>query len=141
MMTARLFSAAVPVAPTTAAIAPKAPIGATHMIIAMTRKTNRCTCSMPRSTGAPAGPIAWRAKPASRATSRVCSTLPSVRAESMVVGIIPSRKSAVDCAPPAAAWAWPDLASAEVRWRPPPGSSRLPTSRPMPRATVDMARK
>jgi hypothetical protein len=31
----------MPVEPTTAAIAPKAPIGATHMIIASTRKTSR----------------------------------------------------------------------------------------------------
>ena len=33
MIRARLFSASTPVAPTTAAIAPNAPIGASHMII------------------------------------------------------------------------------------------------------------
>ncbi len=74
MITARLFSAAVPVAPTTAAIAPNAPIGATHMIIDITRNTSFCRCSTPRRTGAPAAPMPCSAKPTSSATSRVCST-------------------------------------------------------------------
>ncbi len=56
MMSPRLLSASRPVAPTTAAIAPNAPTGATHMIIAMSRNTSRSRCLMPRSTGSPAGP-------------------------------------------------------------------------------------
>jgi hypothetical protein len=43
----------------------------------------------------PARPMAWIAKPTSSATSSACSTEPSVRAESNVVGIRPSRKSTV----------------------------------------------
>ena len=54
---ARLFSASTPVSPTTAAIAPKAPIGAAHMIIARTRKTSRCRCPTPRRIGSPARPM------------------------------------------------------------------------------------
>ncbi len=38
---ANAFSASAPVSPTTAAIAPKAPIGAAHMIIASTLNTTR----------------------------------------------------------------------------------------------------
>ena len=53
MSRARLFSASTPVSPTTAAIAPNAPIGAAHMIIASTRKTSRWRWPMPRRIGSP----------------------------------------------------------------------------------------
>lgn len=111
------------------------------MIIPRMRKTSRWMCPIPRRIGSPDAPIAWSANPAISATTRVWSTLPSVKAETMVVGIMPSRKSAVD-SPPALAAAL-SLASfvASVIWRPEPGSIRLPTSRPMASATVDMARK
>ena len=44
----RLTSADTPVSPTTAAMAPNAPIGATHMIIARIRNTRRSKCLTPR---------------------------------------------------------------------------------------------
>src|SRR6478735_7911189 len=96
MMIARDFSASTPVSPTTAAIAPNAPTGAAHMIMARMRKTRRWMWPMPRMTGPPAEPMAWSAKPASRAMSRVWRTSPSVKADTMVVGMMPSRKSTVD---------------------------------------------
>ena len=67
-------------------MAPKAPIGAAHMIIASTRKTSRWRCPTPRRIGSPARPIACSAKPTSSATSRVCSTSPRVSAENSDVG-------------------------------------------------------
>src|SRR3982750_3274436 len=70
MSTPRLLRASHPVSPTTAAIAPKAPIGATHMTIASTRKTSFCRYPTPRSSGSPDRPIDWIAKPTSRAASR-----------------------------------------------------------------------
>ena len=63
-----------PVEPTTAAIAPKAPIGATHITIMRMRNTTPWISVRPRSSGAPAGPICCRAKPTSRAMNRVGST-------------------------------------------------------------------
>ena len=113
MITARLFSAVQPVAPTTAAIAPNAPIGAAHMIMARTRKTSRCRCSTPRRIGAPFGPSACSANPTSSATSSVCSTWPSVSAETSVVGMIPSRKS-TGAARRRLAWASAAFTSARV---------------------------
>ena len=95
MIMARLFSASTPVSPTTAAIAPNAPIGAAHMIIARMRKTRRWMCSMPRRIGSPFSPSACSANPASSATSSVCSTEPSVNADTSVVGMMPSRNSVV----------------------------------------------
>ena len=53
MRTPRLFSASIPVSPTTAAIAPKAPIGASHMIIARIRKTSFCRYPTARRIGSP----------------------------------------------------------------------------------------
>ncbi len=140
MMTASDFSASTPVAPTTAAIAPNAPTGAAHMIMDSTRKTRRWTCPMPRSTGSPEAPIAWRPKPTSSATSSVWSTWPWVSAETSVSGMMPSRKSVVDSAPPLV-WAWPACRSDSVRCRPEPGSRMLPTTRPMASATVDITMK
>src|ERR687889_184774 len=55
MITARLLRASTPVAPTTAAIAPNAPTGATHITMASTLKMTFCRCPMPRRTGRPHG--------------------------------------------------------------------------------------
>ncbi|CAO0834203.1 hypothetical protein SMICM17S_01188 [Streptomyces microflavus] len=140
MMIARDFRASRPVSPTTAAIAPNAPTGAAHMIMARMRKTRRWMWVMPRMIGSPAEPIAWSANPASRATRRVWSTSPAVKAETMVVGMMPSRKSTVDSLAPDACFS-PAARAASVMWRVEPGSRKLPTSRPMARATVDMTRK
>lgn len=126
--------------PVTAAMAPKAPSGAAHMTIARMRKTSRCMCSMPRSTGCPADPIACRAKPVRSATSRVCRTWPSVNAETMVVGMIESTKSTGGSAS-ADTWPWPASLTASVIARLLPGSRMLPTTRPMASATRDITRK
>ncbi len=104
MMTPRLVSASTPVAPTTAAIAPNAPIGAAHMIMARMRKTSRWMCSMPVRIGVARGPIACRANPASSATSSVWRTEPSVNADTRVAGMIPSRNAVVSLSPPLAAF-------------------------------------
>ncbi len=85
--------------------------------------------------------MACSANPQSSATSSVCSTSPPVKADTSVVGMIPSRNSGVLSAPPALACASPALRAASVRCSPLPGSSRLPTSRPMASATVDMTMK
>ena len=47
--------AATPVLPTTAAIAPNAPIGASHMIIARMRNTSACICRIAPRIGSPFG--------------------------------------------------------------------------------------
>ena len=134
------MSASTPVSPTTAAMAPKAPIGATHMIIESTRKTRRCRCPMPRRIGSPERPIACSAKPTSSATSSVWSTMPEVSEENIDVGMMPSRKSVV-LPWPSAAWAAPAAEVSGVIWRPSPGCRMLPTARPMASANVDMMMK
>ncbi len=54
--------------------------------------------------------------------------------------MIPSANSVVlPC--PAAAWSWPAEDSASVTWRPAPGLIRLPTTRPIASAKVDIVRK
>ena len=121
-------------------MAPKAPIGAAHMIIASTRKTSRWSTSTTRRIGLPASPMRWSAKPTSRATSSVCSTSPLVSEENSESGMMPSRNSVVLPWPSSAA-AWPALAAASSMSRPSPGLMMLPTTRPMVSATVDMARK
>nr|ACB37719.1 unknown [Micromonospora chalcea] len=133
------MSTSRPVAPTTAAIAPNAPTGATHMIIARTLKTSRCSSPTARRTGSPRPPRPCTAKPTRRATSSVWSTSPSVSAETSVVGMIPSRNSVVPPLSPAAA-AWPAPAVCAPRSRPAPGWIRLPTTSPMASATVDISR-
>ena len=87
-----------PVAPTTAAIAPNAPIGATHMIIDSTRNTTRSKCLTPRSTALPELPSPWIANPISSATNSVCSTSSPTSGDTSVVGMMPSRNSVVVCA-------------------------------------------
>ena len=128
-------SAFQPVSPTTAAIAPNAPIGATHMIMARTRNTSRWRWPIPRRIGSPERPIAWIANPTSSATSRVWSTCELVSAEKSVVGMMPSRNSTVPSASEVSGTSPP------VRSRPLPGCSTLPTMRPIASATVDMSRK
>ena len=86
--------------------------------------------------------MAWMAKPTSRATSSACSTEPSVRADSSVVGMRPRRKSVVPPLPSAVvASSAPCPRTASDSCRPSPGWSRLPTTRPIASATVDMTMK
>ena len=66
---------------------------------------------------------------------------PEVRADTRVSGTRPSTKSTVEPASAVCAAAWPLAARASVRWRTAPGCTRLPTTRPMARATVDMVTK
>ena len=91
----RATSAFQPVAPTTAAMAPNAPIGANHMTMAITRNTSRSRCLTPRRIASPRGPRACKAKPTSNATNSVCNTTPLVSAENRVVGMMLNRKSVV----------------------------------------------
>ena len=130
----------MPVAPTTAAMAPKAPTGASHMIMERIRKTSFCRWPMPFSTGSPLLPMACRAKPTNRATNRVCSTTSVVSAENSVVGMMCSRNSAVVSFSAVTAPAPFSATSAVIR-RPSPGWMTLPTSRPTVSARVDMVRK
>ena len=85
--------------------------------------------------GLPDLPMACTANPTSSATSSVCRTTPLVKEENSVSGIRCSRKSAVVVFS-AAAGALP-----AARFSPSPGWMMLPTTRPMARATVDMATK
>ena len=98
MSSARLPRASQPVSPTTAAMAPKAPIGATHMIMASTLKTTRWKMPMPRSADWPVAPRPWIAKPTSSATNSVDSTDSPTSGETSVVGMSSSRKSTVPLA-------------------------------------------
>ena len=125
-----------PVAPTTAAIAPNAPIGATHMIIASTRNTTRSKCLTPRSTAWPDLPSPWIANPISSATNSVCSTISPTSGDTSVVGMMPSRNSVVVCASSVAAGPPPG-----VTIRPAPGCRRFPTTSPMISAKVDITTK
>ena len=110
------------------------------MIIASTRNTTRCRWPTARRTGSPVRPIRCSAKPTSSATSRVWSTSPEVSEENIEVGMMPSRNSVVPLVAPSA-WARPAVATASSTSSPEPGWSRLPTTRPMVSATVDIARK
>ncbi len=140
MIWPRAASADQPVSPTTAAIAPKAPIGATHMIIDRMRKTTRSKCLTPRSTAWPELPRLWTANPTSSATNSVDSTDSPISGETSVVGMMPSRNSVVVCASPLAAFS-AAARPASLITRPSPGCRMLPTSRPMISATVDIAMK
>ncbi len=121
-------------------MAPNAPIGAAHITMDRMRKTSRWMCSMPRSTGCPAEPMAWSANPASRATSSVWSTWPSVKAETNVVGMIDRTKSTGGSAS-GDTWSCPVALMALVMCSPSPGCSTLPTTSPMASATSDITRK
>ena len=119
------LTASRPVAPTTPAIAPKAPIGASHRIITRMRNTSFWIRPTALMIGSPDLPIACSAKPTSSATNRVCSTLPSVSADSSEVGMMCAMKSMV---PPAAcafsASPAPAPASAD-RFMPLPGLQQI----------------
>ncbi len=78
-------------------MAPNAPIGAAHMIMARILKTSRSKCLMPRRIACPEAPRVCTAKPMNSATNSVCSTISPVSGETSVVGMIPSRNSVVDC--------------------------------------------
>ena len=86
MMTARPLSASTPVAPTTAAIAPKAPTGASHMIMPRMRNTSFWTISTAAKHRLAGRTHACTAKPTSSATSSVCSTDPEVSDETATSG-------------------------------------------------------
>ena len=121
MSTARLLSASTPVSPTTAAIAPNAPIGAAHMIIASTRNTSRCRCPIAAQDRLAGAPIACSAKPTSSATSRVCSTSPDGQRREQR-GRDDAEQEVRRAAVPSAACSWPAPATASsVRCSPRPG--------------------
>ena len=82
----RLFSASTPVSPTTAAMAPKAPIGASHMIMARIRKTSfwRCRCREDRVAG-PAHGLQREAD--QQGDQQRLQHRPAVSEDSRVVGI------------------------------------------------------
>ncbi len=103
MSSARLRSASQPVSPTTAAMAPDAPIGANHMIMARTLNTTRWKTAMPRSADWPVAPSPWMAKPTSSATNSVDSTDSPTSGDTRVVGIRLSRKPVVPPSWPAGA--------------------------------------
>ncbi len=87
--------AAKPVLPTTAAIAPNAPSGASQRIMPRMRNTSACRFLTAYMIGSPLGPICCSAKPTSRAMNSTCSTLSPVKAEKNVVGMMPRMNSCV----------------------------------------------
>ncbi|COW46364.1 Uncharacterised protein [Mycobacterium tuberculosis] len=136
------MTALKPVVATILAIAPNAPIGASHSTITSTLNTSFCRFSTARRMDSPAGPRPWTAKPTSSATSNTCSTLPSVRAEGSDLGMICWMNPAIPC--DSAAWpanAAPLPTAPGLRCRSLPGLSRLPTINPIPSATDDIVRK
>lgn len=92
MILASACKASTPVSPTTAAMAPNAPIGATHITIDKILNTRRCRCPIPTSSGSPRSPSAWIPKPTSSATNTTSRTSPEVTEEKSVVEMMPSRK-------------------------------------------------
>ena len=90
--------AETPVLPTTAAIAPNAPIGASHRIMPRMRKTSTCSCLTANMIGSPFFPSCCSAKPTSSAMNSTCRTLGPVKALKNVVGMIPRRKLTVSVA-------------------------------------------
>ncbi|CAH0256300.1 hypothetical protein SRABI128_03036 [Microbacterium sp. Bi128] len=131
----RLITAWNPVLPTTAAIAPNAPIGASHRIMPRMRKTSAWKLRMPSTMRAPRSPMPCSAKPTSRAMNSACRMLPPVNAEKNVVGMMPRMNSCVVVASGAASYVAPAMFS------PSPGWMMLPTTRPMTSANDDMTRK
>jgi hypothetical protein len=111
------------------------------MIMANTLKINRCNTVTVRRTGSPRLPSDCTANPTSSATSSVCSTLPLVRDENRVVGMIPRRNCVVPSDPVSPTAFCPAVAVAASRFRPAPGWMMLPTARPMASAAVDITRK
>src|SRR6476619_1394798 len=128
--------AAQPALPTTPAMAPNAPIGASHMMPVRILNTNRCSTVTKFKTGSPLEPSACTAKPTSSATKRASSTEPSVRAENRVVGMMSMRKLPDDSTSGTVYVAVDAAAMSES-----PGVMRLPTSRPRNRANVDITMK
>jgi hypothetical protein len=130
------MTAWIPVAPTTAAMAPNAPSGATHITMLRMRKTRIWMLRMPSSTGSPRVPSCCSAKPTRSATKRVCRMLPEVSDDSSDVGMMERRKSFSSVAS-----VEPSGARRPLRSRPSPGWMRLPTTSPMASANVDMTMK
>ena len=118
-------------------MAPKAPIGATHMIMASTLKTIFWNTATPRSAASPVDPRACTAKPISSATNSVDSTDSPTSGETSVVGMMLVTKPTRPPSPSGPA------AALYVVWMssPVPGWIRLPTTRPMASANVDMMTK
>ncbi len=78
-------------------MAPKAPIGAAHMMKPTTLKIAWARRSMAATAGRPFSPRAVRAKANSSETSNTCSTSPCPKAEMKVVGMMWRKKSGIDC--------------------------------------------
>ncbi len=118
-------------------MAPNAPIGATHMIMASTLNTTFWKTAMPRRAASPVAPSACTAKPISSATNSVDSTDSPTSGETSVVGMMLVTKPV---RPPSPS---PPAGALYVVWmsRPCPGWMRLPTTRPIARAKVDMTMK
>src|SRR6478672_9177238 len=125
-----------PALPTTPAMAPNAPIGASHMMPAKILKTNRCNTVTKFSTGSPLEPKACTANPTNNATNRASRTEPSVSAENNVVGMISIRKF-----PDVSTSGTVYVAVAAAAFRPSPGLIRLPTNKPRNNANVDITTK
>ncbi len=92
--------------------------------------------------GSPLLPIAWIANPTRSATNSACNTLPAVSAPNSESGMM----FCTNCMTPPDSWALsassaPLPAVDSVMFRPSPGCSRLPTTRPMANAIVDITRK
>ena len=128
-----------PDSPTTAAIAPNAPIGASHSTIDSTRNTIFCIVAIARSAGSAESPMRWMAKPTSSAMNSTCRTLPEVNAEKNVSGMMLLRKS---MNPPDFSAVLTYLSADPcLTVSPWPGWMMLPTTRPIASANVDMVRK
>src|SRR6476469_3690809 len=128
--------AAHPAFPTTPAIAPNAPIGASHMIPARILNTSRCSTVTAFSTGCPLAPRACTANPTSNATNRASSTDPDVNADTRVVGMMSSRKFP-EVSTSGTVYVAVDAAVLSAS----PGVIRFPTSNPRNRANVDITMK
>ena len=132
-----------PYLPMVKAIAPKAPSGATFMM--MPTMPNR-TCeslSISSNTGLPFAPNACRAKPNRTENSSTCRISPFANASTTVFGMTFSRNSVVDCILPGPAYCATALVSrlAGSMFIPAPGWNRLMMTRPTSRARVLTASK
>ena len=136
MSVPRLMTARDARVPTTAAIAPNAPIGATHMIIARMRNTSAWRCGSPR------GSAALRSHPLQ---GEADEQRHEQHLQDVSIGERRQHRHRDDPEEELASWSSARAAlvsyDSPVMLRPSPGWMRLPTTRPMPSAKVDMIMK
>ena len=129
--------------PTVNAIAPNAPIGASHITNPTARKRITEADSIKPTNGRARSPETAAENPTKIAISSTCSNSPEVSAAGKVVGMMFIKKLEMLWLSAAAAYCATAVPSSWLicAWKPAPGLSTLATSTPSNKATVDSASK